>query len=986
MAMVAQKLPYATSREMSSGQQSSSSMHTTNNLAHRGMMPSASSHGAYISPTESSFSDLHDGLDTVRSWDEKRVGEWLRSINCGQYESLFKGQYLKMLLLTIKAVVETNLSLCKANNFNGDNLLECDQAVLKELGIKKIGDRVRIFVAIKGLRNKAYAKQKKRNRDSFAALENSSFTPSSGSPRTLESSRSRTQASSKTKRYSQAIFDTTGLNYSPPTAVPLNLGKIPSRPSSPLTFDSEGRPLRTPRFNTMSPMETGRREQAQGYFSSSNPSSAHTVSGRLPGTPSDVPLSSRTTGHRQQASVDGSLVGPLPSKMECVRVIYAGGTTRVVKVMGYKTAEDIIRMTLRKLNLREDHAKNYCFYILDGTEPDPANCRRISDSELVRICGDRTRAERNRLILRKVHAGEPEDEELQRAARIAAEETVTNQNMNIGNSAMTRSQMKVAKLIGEPWEGIAHPLSPASFHSSHSGVSAGERDRHVQSAAVNLERAEDEESSRPQQRDKSFIRRFFGARPPSELISSDLATYFPEHQKEDIEKTVRMSMRRSARLSRATSRLSTASNLSFASSLKDAPPIPSIADTWLTGGNQPAKPSRPLSMTRFGMQQTSYRDSIASSALEPLQEESPIEPNRKSYVSFDSGSESASAPANDHAGSTALQSYFDETTSSPPVTEAGNSYNELERAASLKQALAEDGEEQDEELTDFLADNSWDNVKWMKGALIGQGSFGSVYLALHAITGELMAAKQVELPSDSGSQMDNKKMVMVDALKREIGLLKEMSHPNIVQYLGASSDKEHLNIFLEYVPGGSIAAMLNQYGPLREPLIRNFVRQILEGLSYLHNREIIHRDIKGANVLVDNKGGIKISDFGISKRVEASSLLNPGGAGHANRPSLQGSVFWMAPEVVKQTAYTRKADIWSLGCLIVEMFTGNHPYPDCSQLQAIFKIGNGKASPTLPDVASDIAKTFLEQTFELDHNKRPSAADLLVSPFLNQMA
>ncbi len=355
-------------------------------------------------------------------------------------------------------------------------------------------------------------------------------------------------------------------------------------------------------------------------------------------------------------------------------------------------------------------------------------------------------------------------------------------------------------------------------------------------------------------------------------------------------------------------------------------------------------------------------------------------------MSFESGSDSASAsasaqgPPDAHSHSSLLQSYFDENNGSTvATTDAGGSLNH-----SLQQALAEDGEEKDEELAQFLAGDSWDKMKWMKGALIGQGSFGSVYLALHAITGELMAVKQVEMPSDTGANA-HKKRSMVNALKHEIGLLREIQHPNIVQYLGSSSDDEHLNIFLEYVPGGSVAAMLNQVGPLREPLIRNFVRQILTGLAYLHGRDIIHRDIKGANVLVDMKGGIKISDFGISKRVEASSLLNAG-AGHSHRPSLQGSVFWMAPEVVKQTSYTRKADIWSLGCLVVEMFTGDHPYPDCSQLQAIFKIGDSKASPTLPAHASDEAKEFLSQTFEIDHTKRPSADELLLSPFLNPVA
>ena len=286
---------------------------------------------------------------------------------------------------------------------------------------------------------------------------------------------------------------------------------------------------------------------------------------------------------------------------------------------------------------------------------------------------------------------------------------------------------------------------------------------------------------------------------------------------------------------------------------------------------------------------------------------------------------------------------------------------------------------------------------------------------------------------------------MVDALEREIELLKELQHENIVQYLGkrhyslflrllnddvsadSSADSNHLNIFLEYVPGGSVAALLNNYGAFEEALVRNFVRQILEGLNYLHEREIIHRDIKGANILVDNKGGIKISDFGISKKVENSASptlslcisLMPLAIDlmtgiRTNRPSLQGSVFWMAPEIVKQTSYTSKADIWSVGCLVVEMLTGTHPWAELTQMQAIFRVSSGRitllcaliavlplffhlplpfafirrqqigssARPATPNDISSEAADFLNQSFEIDHSARPTAAQLLEHAFI----
>ncbi|KAL2001054.1 hypothetical protein VTN02DRAFT_2291 [Thermoascus thermophilus] len=858
---------YSSSLGVPAPQSSASSYHSGS--SHKSTAASNSRDGPSVtSPTDGEFSDMHDGLDAVRKWDENKVVEWLHSIRCGQYESLFR-----------------------ANNFNGDNLLECDQKILQEMGIKKIGDRVRIFVAIKQLRNKAISNRKLRNMNSLAALEASTYAPSS------ESSRP----------------------------------SISRQPTS----------ARAHRYGGSSPMENQRKEQGSSYFTSAGSSA-----GRRPDTP----------GHmRQNPSLDGLTMGPLPSNSPVIRVIYTGGQTKVLNVRHCRTPDEIVLCVLRKLQLPESQYRNYCFYVLDGLEPNPSNCRRLTDADLMRICDGSNNSERGRLILRKVHAGEPDSDELRRAAQLAMDESQVT-HMNALSSTNVRNQLKIQQLTGESWHNIKQPISPMS----------SERPRQEQKPS----------SGNTDRNHTSKLRSFFGARPPSEMIIHELTSYFPSHQREDIEKTMRMSVRRSQRLSRAASRLSVVSNASYASSLRDAPPIPSIADTWLNAGFQPSRVSRPLSVSRFNLPQTAYRDSVASSSLQPLQEESPIEPNRKSYVSFDSASDQTSADAG-----TTRQSFFEETLS-VAATDGGGSLHER-----LSVIVTEDGEEEDTALNDFLAGDNFAPKNWMKGSLIGEGSFGSVFLALHAITGELMAVKQVELPSATkGTEFDKRKNSMVAALKHEIELLQGLQHPNIVQYLGTSADEQYLNIFLEYVPGGSIAEMLKQYNTFQEPLIKNFVRQILAGLSYLHSRDIIHRDIKGANILVDNKGGIKISDFGISKRVEASTMLGSGASGgaggHLHRPSLQGSVYWMAPEVVRQTAHTKKADIWSLGCLVVEMFIGAHPFPDCSQLQAIFAIGSNQARPPAPENASEEARAFLDMTFEINHEKRPSADELLQSRFL----
>lgn len=265
---------------------------------------------------------------------------------------------------------------------------------------------------------------------------------------------------------------------------------------------------------------------------------------------------------------------------------------------------------------------------------------------------------------------------------------------------------------------------------------------------------------------------------------------------------------------------------------------------------------------------------------------------------------------------------------------------------------------------------------WIKGAPIASGSFGSVYYGMSTRTGAIMAVKEVDLP-EPGSVSTSRSQRMVDALRHELDLLKGLDHKNVVKYLGTDMDEKNIYIFLEYVSGGSVSSALASFGMFPESLVRTYTAQILEGLVYLHGQGIIHRDIKGGNVLIDQDGSVKISDFGISKRVDevvAASKTD-------RRASLQGSVFWMAPEVVKDTRYTIKGDVWSLGCLMIEMITGTHPFPDLDQMQALYLIGQ-KGRPEMPEDVSSAGLDFLEQALQVDLDQRPTAVDLLVHGFV----
>jgi len=258
---------------------------------------------------------------------------------------------------------------------------------------------------------------------------------------------------------------------------------------------------------------------------------------------------------------------------------------------------------------------------------------------------------------------------------------------------------------------------------------------------------------------------------------------------------------------------------------------------------------------------------------------------------------------------------------------------------------------------------------WVRGELIGRGSLGSVWKALNSRTGELMAVKEVVLdPRDSS---ENK---FRQSLQNEIDLYKDLQHPNIVSYLGNDFINGRLYIYLEYMSGGSISQVLSQFGPIDESLMARYLKGLLQGLDYLHTREhpVLHRDIKGANILVGLDRSVQLSDFGCSKRT----------GGTANH-TLRGSVPWMAPEVMRQSGYGRKADIWSLGCVLIEMSTASPPWGQFDNcLAAMVRIAMSEETPPVPEKVSPLLRDLIITCTRRSPEERPSASQLLEHDFL----
>eukprot|EP00906_Rhabdomonas_costata_P015684 RCo022519 len=242
-------------------------------------------------------------------------------------------------------------------------------------------------------------------------------------------------------------------------------------------------------------------------------------------------------------------------------------------------------------------------------------------------------------------------------------------------------------------------------------------------------------------------------------------------------------------------------------------------------------------------------------------------------------------------------------------------------------------------------DGDFNPSRWRRVRVLGSGGCGTVSLATND-HGDYVAVKTISFSPD-----DPNVHTALQALKRELRTLRiaSASHPNIVKYLKSTRTEACVHIFMEFCPGGSLKSLYNRTGPIPVPRVVRYTQHILGGLQFLHSNKIIHRDVKCDNVLLDSQDVAKLGDFGASTELSEIS-----------QKTAIGTFFWMAPEVLIGHRYREEADIWSLGCTVMEALTARRPFSwRCIVQTQLLELLSEALPPPLPPLTDPLALDFL---------------------------
>eukprot|EP01091_Cochliopodium_minus_P011622 TRINITY_DN3341_c0_g1_i2.p1 TRINITY_DN3341_c0_g1~~TRINITY_DN3341_c0_g1_i2.p1 ORF type:complete len:533 (+),score=142.31 TRINITY_DN3341_c0_g1_i2:681-2279(+) len=209
--------------------------------------------------------------------------------------------------------------------------------------------------------------------------------------------------------------------------------------------------------------------------------------------------------------------------------------------------------------------------------------------------------------------------------------------------------------------------------------------------------------------------------------------------------------------------------------------------------------------------------------------------------------------------------------------------------------------------------------------------------------------------------------------------MESLSYRHIVSFYGAQETEKHINLILEYVDSGSLASIISKYGVLSETLAGIYTEQVLLGLEYLHENKVVHRDLKGNNILITMDGTVKLADFGIAMLYQSKEAT----AKDLGENVDIGSPYWMAPEVIQLIDASPTSDIWSLGCTVIEMIMGKPPYFDLNKMSVCMKMVQDDHPPLPENISEDLIK-FLMKCFVKDPKNRATAKELLNDPWIKR--